>query len=148
MSLRWMLSASPNRAYLRDRESNLILLLWSIFTQFILILQEAFVQLERSTFVLVSYAVICSVLWYMVLILILIGGDYIIWSLLVVVSCYASSTLDQHKTTCNPCATCKILSFMPKDSTDAQPVRYKKSFQAFLIKAIMFGSGPRAVRYT
>ena len=46
----------------RDRESNLILLLWSIFTQFILILQEAFVQLERSTFVLVSYAVICSVL--------------------------------------------------------------------------------------
>ena len=99
MSLRWMLSASPNRAYLRDRESNLILLLWSIFTQFILILQEAFVQLERSTFVLVSYAVICSVLWYMVLILILIGGDYIIWSLLVVVSCYASSTLDQHKTT-------------------------------------------------
>ena len=99
MSLRWMLSASPNRAYLRDRESNLILLLWSIFTQFILILQEAFVRLERSTFVLVSYAVICSVLWYMVLILILIGGDYIIWSLLVVVSCYASSTLDQHKTT-------------------------------------------------
>ena len=57
-----MLSANPKRACLRDRESNVILLLWSIFTQFILILQEAFVRLERSTFVLVSYAVICSVL--------------------------------------------------------------------------------------
>ena len=69
-------------------------------------------------------------------------------SLLVVVSsCYASSTLDQYKT--------KILVplvrysvFMPKDSTGAQPVQYKESFQAFLIKAIIFGSGPRAVRYT
>ena len=83
----------------------------------------------------------------MVLILILIGGDYIICSLLVVLSCYASSTLDQYKT--------KILVplvrysvFMPKDSTSAQPVQYKESFQAFIIKAIIFGSGPRAVRYT
>ena len=82
----------------------------------------------------------------MVLILILIGGDYILFIIGgVVLLCFKHfGPIQNH----NPCATCKILSFMPKDSPDAQPVQYKKSFQAFLIKAIIFGSGPRAVRYT
>lgn len=82
----------------------------------------------------------------MVLILILIEGDYILFIIGGgVLLCFKHFGPTQNH---NPCATCKILSFMPKDSTDAQPVQYKKSFQAFLIKAIIFGSGPRAVRYT
>ena len=104
-----MLSASPKRACLRDRKSNVILLLWYVFTQFILILQEAFVQLERSTFVLVSYTVICSVLRSMVLILILIEGDYILFIIGGgVLLCFKHfGPIQNH----NLCATCKILSF-------------------------------------
>ena len=69
-------------------------------------------------------------------------------SLLVVVSCYASSTLDQLYKTKILVPLVRYSVFMPKDSTGTQPVQYKESFQAFLIKAIIFGSGPRAVRYT
>ena len=90
-------------------------------------------RLERSTFVLVSYAVICSVLRQMVLILILIGGDYILFIIGGgVLLCFKHFGPTQNH---NPCATCKILSFMPKDSIDAQPVQYKKSFQAFSNKS-------------
>lgn len=62
-----------------------------------------------------------SVLRKMVLILILIEDDY-----------FASSTSDQSKTTILvPLGRYSVL--MPKDSTDAQPVQYKESFEAFLI---------------
>ena len=80
----------------------------------------------------------------MVLILILIEGDYILFIIGGgVLLCFKHFGPTQNH---NPCAACKILSFM--QPTDAQPVQYKKSFQAFLIKAIIFGSGPRAVKCT
>ena len=83
----------------------------------------------------------------MVLILILIGGDYIICSLLVVVSCYASSTLDQYKTTILvPLVRYSVLC--PKIPLMHNLCSTRNIFQAFLIKAIIFGSGPRAVKCT
>ena len=83
----------------------------------------------------------------MVLILILIGGDYIICSLLVVLSWYASSTLDQYKTTILvPRVRYSVLC--PKIPLMHNLCSTKNLSKHFLIKAIIFGSGPRAVKCT